>query len=103
MKLFAGYLDGATDFLGFAGIATVFVVLLGLVLLSLREVFCWYWKVNQVVANLESIDRSLRHHSRRLRTIEKSLDSQVERTTEEEPEPLLWPPMLSTSSRKFDD
>lgn len=102
MKLFAGYLDGATDFLGFAGIAGVLLVLIGLVLLSLREFFCWYWKVNQVVATLESIDRSLRHHSRRLRTIEKSLDSQVERA-EEEPEPLLWPPMLSSGPRKFQD
>lgn len=34
------------------------IILIGLFLLC-REVMCWYWKINKLVALLESIDRKL--------------------------------------------
>lgn len=92
MESFASYLDGASEFLGFAGGAAIFLGLVALILIALREFFCWYWKVNQMVATLESIDQSLRHSMSRLKTIEKSIDTQIE-PAEIEPEPVLWPPI----------
>lgn len=40
---------------------TLFIVLgiLFLVFLLLRELMCWYWKVNEVVTLLKSIDSKL--------------------------------------------
>jgi hypothetical protein len=30
------------------------------IFLVLREIFCWYWKINRMVELLESIDANLR-------------------------------------------
>jgi hypothetical protein len=38
----------------------VFFVVALIAFFVLREVWCWYWKVNKVVALLESIDRTLK-------------------------------------------
>ena len=40
----------------------VFAILFGIFML-LREVMCWYWKINQVVALLTSIDNKLSNNS----------------------------------------
>lgn len=98
MEYLAGYLNGASDFLGFAGGAAIAIALFTLILLALREFFCWYWKINKMVAILESIDRSMGYSMKQLKTIEKSLDSQVERT-DENLEPALWPPMIGSRRR----
>lgn len=102
MEYFAGYLNGTGDFLGFAGGAAIAIALFVLILLALREFFCWYWKINQMVAILESIDHSMIRSAKRLRMIEKSLESQIT-PSEEEPEPVLWPPMLASGRRNFEE
>ena len=100
MEYFASYLNGAGDFLGFTGGAVITIALFALIFLALREFFCWYWKVNQMVAILESIDHSLLRSTKRLKTIEKALENQEAVTgAEEEPEPVLWPQMLGSENR----
>ena len=100
MEYFASYLNGAGDFLGFTGGAVISIALLALIFLALREFFCWYWKINQIVLILENIDHSLLRTSKRLKTIEKALENQEAATeTEQEPEPVLWPPMLESDDR----
>ena len=101
MEYFAGYLNDTGNFLGFAGGAAIAITLFALILLALREFFCWYWKINHMVAILESIDHSLHRSTKRLKMIERSLDAQANRT-EEEPEPVLWPPMLGSERGKFE-
>jgi hypothetical protein len=48
------------DLLKFAAVifGTMFVTL-GVLFLIFREVVCWYWKINQTVRLLTSIDQSL--------------------------------------------
>jgi hypothetical protein len=48
----AGIHGGAAVIVSIAIIVVVFLVL--------REVWCWYWKINRMVALLESIDESLK-------------------------------------------
>lgn len=36
------------------------IAMVVVVFLVLREVWCWYWKINRMVALLESIDESLK-------------------------------------------
>jgi len=54
------------------------LAILVVVFLVLREFWCWYWKINRVVALLESIDESLKQlpavrqyddDGRRMRTV----------------------------------
>ena len=104
MEYFTSYLDGAGDFLGFTGGAVIAIALFALIILALREFFCWYWKINQMVDILESIDYSLLRSTKRLKTIEKTLENQEAVTVAtaeagEEPEPVLWPPMLGSEDR----
>ena len=100
MEYFASYLNGAGDFLGFTGGAVIIIALFALIFLALREFFCWYWKINQMVAVLESIDHSLLRSTKRLKTIEKALENQEAVTeAEEEPEPVLWPPISGSDTR----
>ncbi len=100
MEYFASYLNGAGDFLGFTGGAVITIALFALIFLALREFFCWYWKINQMVAILESIDHSLLRSTKRLKTIKETLENQEAATeAEEEPEPVLWPPMLGSEKR----
>lgn len=100
MEYFASYLNGAGDFLGFTGGAVITIALFALIVLALREFFCWYWKINQMVTILESIDYSLLRSTKRLKTIEKALENREAVTeAEEEPEPVLWPPMLDSEDR----
>lgn len=96
MDFMTGNFNGADDFLGFAGGAAIFVLLSILVLLALREFFCWYWKVNQVVAVLENIEQAQRQSLKRLRAIENAMAQPERNETEEEPEPTLWPPMIGS-------
>ncbi|HKV54935.1 MAG TPA: hypothetical protein VJN94_09855 [Candidatus Binataceae bacterium] len=36
------------------------IVVVVLVFLAIRRIICWYWKINRMVALLESIDSSLK-------------------------------------------
>lgn len=97
MEFMTGNLNGADDFLGLAGGAAIFLLLAVLILMALREFFCWYWKVNQMVSVLENIEQAHRQSLKRLQAIEKALETQIEQTeTEDEPEPTLWPPMIGS-------
>ena len=41
------------------GTLLVVVVILFVIFLVIREVMCWYWKINRIVVLLESIDKKL--------------------------------------------
>ncbi len=47
--------------LGFAELLVGILILLVVffVFLALREVFCWYWKINRIVALLEKVEAKL--------------------------------------------
>jgi hypothetical protein len=44
--------------------AAVALAILVVIFLVFREVVCWYWKINRMVALLESIDATLRSRDR---------------------------------------
>lgn len=45
------------------GVALLALVIAVVIFLVLREIFCWYWKINRMVELLESIDANLRGRS----------------------------------------
>lgn len=42
------------------GMAVLAIIIAVVIFLVLREIFCWYWKINRLVELLESIDANLR-------------------------------------------
>jgi hypothetical protein len=49
---------------GFMALAIILLIAFGILLL-LREVWCWYWKINLALEKLESIDQSLKEIAER--------------------------------------
>lgn len=41
------------------GLTLVYIVVCFLIFLALREVMCWYWKINRIMNLLQSIDSKL--------------------------------------------
>ncbi len=53
-------MEGQVSDIGALIFGVLAIVLIVVVLI--REVLCWYWKVNRIVTLLESIDRKLTPH-----------------------------------------
>ena len=45
------------------GTALGALLVLAVIFLVLREILCWYWKINRMVELLESIDANLRNRA----------------------------------------
>lgn len=51
------------DFGSIIGILIVVLVILFVIFMLMRELMCWYWKINEVVSLLKSIDNKLSRNS----------------------------------------
>jgi hypothetical protein len=51
------------DFGSIIGILIVVLVILFVIFMLMRELMCWYWKINEVVSLLKSIDNKLSSNS----------------------------------------
>ena len=72
--------------MGFGGVIIGLVVLI-LVFIICREIFCWYWKINEITDLLRSINDKLSEESfKNQNTVEKTAVEPVKETVKQESE-----------------
>ncbi len=72
--------------MGFLGVVIGLIVLV-LIFIICREIFCWYWKINEITDLLRSINDKLSEESfKNQNTVEKTAVEPVKETVKQESE-----------------